>query len=209
MVYGLAAIVSPLNLGHRYLLPIYPLLVLVGIDGLGRLLNQRPIVLGALVGGLVAWQAISAIVIAPHALSYFNSFCGGPAQGHHYLVDSNLDWGQDLPALRDELARIGGRRVMLAYFGRSDPLVYGVQIQPWSDPETALAKGCHHVAVSATLLHGLYSLTDPFAALRRIPSTARAGFSIFIYDLRDPAVQEAWRRVRQLLPSGGTRTKEL
>jgi hypothetical protein len=33
-------------------------------------------------------------------MSYFNEAVGGPENGHAYLVDSNIDWGQDLFFLR-------------------------------------------------------------------------------------------------------------
>jgi hypothetical protein len=31
----------------------------------------------------------------PHYLAYFNEIIGGPRNGYKYLIDSNLDWGQD------------------------------------------------------------------------------------------------------------------
>lgn len=33
-------------------------------------------------------------------MSYFNEAAGGPLQGHKWLVDSNIDWGQDLLMLK-------------------------------------------------------------------------------------------------------------
>ena len=41
------------------------------------------------------WQTV-----APHYLAYFNELAGGPANGFKELVDSNLDWGQDLKNLK-------------------------------------------------------------------------------------------------------------
>lgn len=38
--------------------------------------------------------------VYPHYLAYFNELAGGPRNGYQSLVDSNLDWGQDLKELR-------------------------------------------------------------------------------------------------------------
>jgi hypothetical protein len=45
--------------------------------------------------------------------------------------DSNVDWGQGLIALREELARRGIRRVHLAYHGTAEPSVYGIDYIPY------------------------------------------------------------------------------
>ncbi len=34
--------------------------------------------------------------IYPHSMSCFNELAGGPQNGDKYLLDSNLDWGQDV-----------------------------------------------------------------------------------------------------------------
>ena len=52
----------------------------------------------------------------PDHLSYFNALAGDHPE--HILVDSNLDWGQDLYRLRDTIAARGIRdTVRVAYFG--------------------------------------------------------------------------------------------
>jgi hypothetical protein len=53
---------------------------------------------------------------------------GGPAHGSEHLVDSNLDWGQDLVGLKRWLAKHApGERVGLAYFGQINPLIFEAQ----------------------------------------------------------------------------------
>ena len=45
---------------------------------------------------LVCWYVFSSVGVAPYFHSYFNELAGGPMGGHRYLLDSNLDWGEDL-----------------------------------------------------------------------------------------------------------------
>ena len=84
----------------------------------------------AVVGVLVAWHAAAALWIAPHYLAYFNPVGGGPDNGWHHLVDSSLDWGQDLPGLKRWLDRQQTKSpVFLSYFGTGDPAYYHIDAQ--------------------------------------------------------------------------------
>jgi hypothetical protein len=73
------------------------------------------------------------------------------------LVDSNLDWGQALPELRDWQRRNGVETVQLAYFGRIDPSIYGVR---WRTLQSKPVRGA--VAISATCAVG-----RPYAVLMK------------------------------------------
>jgi hypothetical protein len=108
------------------------------------------------------------------------------------LVDSNLDWGQDLKGLKGYMDRHGIEKVKLAYFGWSDPAYYGIDYEllpsysvagrpscEKETPETLELKGT--MAVSATLLQGLYCPGDTFRMLRGLKPTANIGYSIYIY----------------------------
>ena len=70
---------------------------------------------------LLAWHAAESLAIRPDYLAWLNELAGGPSQGYKHLADSSLDWGQDLPALKDWLDREGLQRgdgVYLSYFVR-------------------------------------------------------------------------------------------
>lgn len=83
--------------------------------------------------GLTIFATISSLRVFPHQLSYFNEFVGGPTNGHRHLIDSNLDWGQDLLFLRDWFDRRGDvGRVRLAYFNLIDPSPCGID---WERPK--------------------------------------------------------------------------
>jgi hypothetical protein len=120
----LTALTSNLNIGHRHILAVYPVLF-VAAGGLavsgGRWL--------ALPLALFALQAVESFAIRPHYLAFFNPLGGGPEKAYRLVVDSSLDWGQDLPALREWLAgnRRPGEPFYLSYFGSAWPPHYGVR----------------------------------------------------------------------------------
>ena len=166
-VYWTAAMSSSLNLGERHLLPAYPaMFILAGGAGYRPAHRHRAIVLSVVL--LLALLAVESVRIWPSYLAYFSGLAGGPAQGYRHLVDSSLDWGQDLPALRQwlERRRREGLRssVYLSYFGSGDPAHYGMDVrqifsyQDWraEPPLYDLAGGIY--CISATMLQSVYTL---------------------------------------------------
>jgi len=147
---------------------------------------------------LFGCQVVSAAAIMPDYLSYFPSYVGGPAQGYRYLVDSSLDWGQDLPALRTTLEQRHYTKVLFAYFGTASPAAYGLRAAPWRTATDAEVAACDWVAISATELQGVYGSRAQFSPFRSLAPTARAGYTIFLYDLSDPAVRSALREARAI-----------
>lgn len=113
-----------LNLGIRYLLPVYPLLLLVMGAAWRLLADAWQARLTWLAAGM---HAAMLPLMHPEYLGYFNLASGGPAAGHRWLIDSNLDWGQDLyrlaPAVRSLEA---DQPVWLLYFGHVPPEMYGI-----------------------------------------------------------------------------------
>jgi hypothetical protein len=185
------------DIGLRYLLPVYPFLCLLA----GRALPCP----GAawrkyLLVGLCAWYAVGTLRIHPHHLSYFNELVGGPTNGYHYLVDSNLDWGQDLKGLKQYMDRQGIERIKLSYFGTVDPALYGLQydwlpsfVLPVPPGIQAAMPATGLIAISATNLVGVYlggygHGTELFAYLRRYAPIARIGYSIFVYRIPEQTV---------------------
>jgi hypothetical protein len=130
----------------------------------------------------VALAAVETLSVYPHFTAFFNRAAGGAENGPRYLLDSNLDWGQDLKNLKDYMQRQGVARVCLEYFGTADARYYGIEHSPIADPERQ-AQSCV-LAVSATPLYGLYEKPGKFAWLRRPLPAARVGYSIYVYDLR-------------------------
>lgn len=99
------------NIGVRYVLPVYPVMVLLAGFGLSRMLPDsfRPWRRNGLRVLLIAffplWILREATLIYPHYESYFNQLAGGPYHGWKYLADSNVEWDQDAYIIRDWAAR--------------------------------------------------------------------------------------------------------
>jgi hypothetical protein len=90
---------TSLNIGVRYMLPLYPLLALTAGIGTVWLWSHRRA--AAIV--LLLWTAISSAAAHPDYLAYFNEL--GGMHPERILVDSDLDWGQDMARLAAELQR--------------------------------------------------------------------------------------------------------
>lgn len=175
-VYVPMCMASTIDTGLRHLLPAYPFLFALVGAAMSRM-RGRP-----WLAALTCVAALETIAVYPHFTAFFNWPCGGPAQGPKYLVDSSLDWGQDLKHLKSYMDDRGISKVCLCYFGTVDPGYYGIRYEPLGSPEEA-SRSCV-LAVSATCLQGVYVPKNEFAWLRSQRPTARVGYSIYVYDLR-------------------------
>jgi hypothetical protein len=168
------ASLNKLQLGLRYILPVYPLIIIFCSR---FILSVRVYWQRLLITTLAIWLVMANIAIWPHYLSYFNEFIGGPDNGWKYLRDSNIDWGQDLPALSRYLRNNGISEVYLKYFGTDSPEYYGIQYRQLGKEDVSCPQKKVY-AISAHYLEGVdWTVT--------VSPTAKAGYSIFIYDFRD------------------------
>ena len=240
VIYWAFALTTQINIGHRHLLPLYaPMLILAG--GAAALLRGASRAGRVLVIVLIGWFTVESLWIRPNYLAYFNAIAGGPANGYRHLVDSNVDVGQDLIALRkwleaDTAARGKPEPVFLSFFGPADPTAHGLQAVrfgdigfdahdrrlpalvhgglfcisvtlfqglytqasgPWTDEYETIYQGLLRLASARKLTyvqaHGLEDLQ--FARLRHYLAhrdpTARVGYSILVFRLRDDEVNFA------------------
>ena len=95
LIFTLVSSQTGFNHHMRYVLPAYPFLFIIA---------ARTVTLGRFWKwfsyACMTWQAASVLWFAPHWMSYFNEAAGGPLNGHKWLVDSNIDWGQDILGLK-------------------------------------------------------------------------------------------------------------
>lgn len=136
------------NVGIRYVLPALPLLHVLAAAALSFRWRIVPWTLTLL--AVAAGVAASAAPLA--SFNGIERLLGGKRA---VLVDSNLDWGQALPDLREWEERNGLKVVQLAYFGRVDPAIYGVR---WRSLPSTPTRG--PVAISAT-----FAVGRPYAVL--------------------------------------------
>jgi hypothetical protein len=190
LLYLALTFTRSINIGHRHLLPIYPFLFVAAGQAAGLLARSR--VAGAVVLGLLcAWYALGTLRIHPHYLAYFNEIAGGPQSGYRLLVDSNLDWGQDLKGLKAYMDAQGIPRLKLSYFGSADPAYYGIDadllpgyMAPHPAHVTREVKRGDLVAVSATNLQGVYLDPEDRPLMERFRAEKplhEVGYSILIY----------------------------
>ncbi len=133
-VYWAFSLASKLNIGHRHILPTYPVLYIVagavGWSVARAWVRSRStgVFMATLALALVGWHASIAGTIYPHYLAYFSPLAGGPQEGYKHLVDSSLDWGQDLSGLKTwlESNRRPAEPLYLSYFGTGNPQREGI-----------------------------------------------------------------------------------
>jgi hypothetical protein len=129
------------------------------------------------VAALLLLSVASGITAYPNFLTYFNPLMGGTAAADRWLVDSNLDWGQDLPSLARALERRHIGAVRLAYFGAGRPEHWRIQRL---DPSQ---RGAGWFAISRTLLSGMWPPGDPYGWLRALRPVELVGGSIALFDV--------------------------
>jgi len=183
LVFAVASL-GALQLGERYILPMYPYLMMLCASALAPLSRtHRGRVLLGLLAVLHAGPALAAA--RGGYLAYFNVLARG---GEPPLLDSNLDWGQDLPRLAAWMRLNRVARVQLGYHGADDPGRFGIahddlpsqQLHPRHSPDGRLSGT---VVVSPNLLFGLLPrLRETYEPLRARPPDARAGV-FYVYFL--------------------------
>jgi hypothetical protein len=189
-----AAMTSGLNIGYRHILPVLPFFF-VFISTSWIFFGRWPISRILLLLGL-GWYVISGIRQQPNYLAYFNELAGGTGNGFNYLGDSNLDWGQDINLLADE---IRGRQGpwYVSYAGIGDPAYYDIPdevlIDLEADNESFFranpAPGSY--AISANNLQGNIPDADFFDWFRRKEPIENLGGSILVYEISKMA-EGAW-----------------
>jgi hypothetical protein len=207
-----ASMPANINIGLRHVLPLFPLLAIsagLGVVALwgassassvsnasgassassGRSASgggRRVVAARALVGAALVWELVTTTETHPDYLAYFNAIAVD--RPDRIVVDSDLDWGQDLLRLRDVLGELHVDSIALAYFGtanperlglpRPRPLRYEERPSGWVAASEAELKGIDNVGVNL----GYRWLDDvrPFV---------RVGKSIRLYYFPPPAAR--------------------
>jgi hypothetical protein len=134
LIYTAVTFPARFNVGIRHYLPAYPFWFLL----VGWLWTERFRLTNRFMRGLIlvllACVPPSVAFVHPYELAYFSEAVGGSRQGHKYLLDSNLDWGQDLLRLGAFQRQHPSVSLALDYLGTGDPASYGVRAVAFPTP---------------------------------------------------------------------------
>jgi hypothetical protein len=171
---------TSLNIGVRYMMPLFPVMALAAAGGVLWLWSRRRE--AAVI--LLAWITVSAAMAHPDYIAYFNELAGSHPE--RILVDSDLDWGQDMKRLSDELHRRGVSYLHMACMYTGDDRRLNLPNWDGLEPYQPVTGW---VAVSQTMLHNYGWMVArqqgrkdlAFAWLDRYQPVARVGRSILLY----------------------------
>lgn len=171
------------NNGLRQVLSIYPLLAIVAGYGAYKLIfiniNFKIIGIG-FVTALCSWQLISSFNAHPDYLAYFNIL----ARNHpeEIVVDSDLDWGQDLKRLALTLENRGINEFKIQYNGSR-----GINLDQFNLPRRQQLKpyqretGWIAISIFKLKLGNGKAPYDQFSWLREYQPIEKVGKSIWLY----------------------------
>lgn len=188
--YLLVAMNGNMNLGIRHLLPVLPMLLSAGSAVAVHLVRR----FGAPLLAVVVLAAVATAAESLAARGNYIAFFNLPARHHgphHLLTDSNLDWGQHLPALVDWQRRHPDVPLAVSYFGTATPEAYGLRYTPlkgtafsWKPPQVQPPVPAV-VAISATWLQEVYmtpSARGAYSLFRHLRPREVLKDAIFLYD---------------------------
>lgn len=121
----LFSLTSRINIGVRHILPVYiGFSVVVGAAATRLVQRARNFRLAAyMFGGLVLWMVLGSALSHPDYLPYFNALAGNRPE--QVLIDSDLDWSQDMKRTAKRLKALGAAEVAYSPFSLSDPVAQG------------------------------------------------------------------------------------
>ena len=184
-IYWAVSIHSTLNIGVRHLLPVFPFMIILVS---GQVIKfWKFFAFRFSLFALIAWYILENLLVFPYYLTYFNQLVGGSANGHRYVVDSNLDWGQDLKRFADWTKQNNIKKIELDYFGWADQAYYLGDKFVWLTSDKYKSEGdfiAHNpsdgwIAVSATFL--MNESKAKYAWLYAHQPVTVIGNSIFVY----------------------------
>jgi 4-amino-4-deoxy-L-arabinose transferase-like glycosyltransferase len=180
--YVIAVTAGAAQIGVRYLLPVFPLLFVWG----SRIaVDLRRKAAGIVVlTGLLGWQIYAAITAFPNYIPYFNEMVGGPAQGIHYLDDSNIDWGQSMKQVATYIREQKLQHVEVLPFSPFDnPYYYGGPAPKRNDIDTYRMLISGNVQPGNYIISGHHLIRMMYIRPEWHPSRAidRIGNALWVY----------------------------
>ncbi len=176
---------SAYQTGLRNIFPIIPLLAIYsgrvlsdhfhGTDKVASRHRRARIFAAAIPVSL----GLVSICVHPHYLSYYNALVGGPNRGiWAAMASADLDWGQGLAGLRDEMERLGIEEVFLASPSTTHPSIYGIAARRVSFDDFRRPE---------SLEQGIYAISTNYVRrfdwLKKKEPLARVGNVLWLYQI--------------------------
>jgi hypothetical protein len=189
-LYLVVAMHSHLNIGIRHVLPVFPFLLIAG----GALLDQLLVAHGrralhvAVVVATLGWATVEAVHAFPDYIPYMNQLATGHPRWW-YLSDSNVEFGDDLPALAEYLHRHGQHSVYGALSAGWALSLYGIQYHEiWWRPGSGKQEPRRYVAIGASFLNGSTSDPPPDERGNPVPEDVRINYYSNYRDRKPEAI---------------------
>ena len=135
-----------------------------------------------LVSALLFWQIVSTSIAHPNYLAYFNELAGNKPE--QFLVDSNLDWGQDLKRLADILHDREINEITIKYFGSADLSRHGLptirKLVPYE-----FTTGWIAISITNLKTGNYFSPYDHYSWLEQFEPIESVGKSMKLYHILD------------------------
>ena len=210
VIYWSASLLGNLNIGLRHILPTFPFMYILLAGILRKWMRNNTLLKNLsiwqqmkhfivnlfktwlksiVVIVLLLWYMMSSLSIFPHSLAYFNEFAGGSVNGRNLVVDSNLDWGQNLYALQDYVGKNNIEKIKVDYFGTASAAYYLGDAYEQFNPFDEKQEKNGWLAVSVTHLKNgqgkpvrfFPNQTGYYDWLEQYEPVAILNYSIFVY----------------------------
>ena len=173
----------------RHILPVYLGFSATAAIGAAWLYRNAATARWALwiFGALLISQAVASLISHPDYIPYTNLLAGNSPE--NILVDSDLDWGQDIHRLGKRLRELGAQEVAfnplcLGYLEEFDGFPKVTLMQP-----TRPSQGWNAASLTV-MLAGRLGLGDQFPKARLwtegVPPTERVGKGIYLWYVANP-----------------------
>jgi 4-amino-4-deoxy-L-arabinose transferase-like glycosyltransferase len=187
--FFLISVFGNLNIGIRHIFPVYPAVYMfIGVmmaHALTHATQKNKARLQKILIVVFIYLVIEAVRIYPYYLAYFNNFIGSPNNAYKYLIDSNLDWGQDLKRLDVYMEKHNIEKIHINYFGGGSVEHQLGEKAEYFNPNEASELPRGWIALSATPyqteFNGIKTNPEILQELRKREPDAQIGHSILLY----------------------------
>ena len=184
------SLTSHINIGVRHILPVYLGFSITAAIGAVWLYRQSSTARWApwILGALLVWHAATSLLSHPDYIPYTNLLAGDYPE--RILVDSDLDWGQDMIRLGKRLRELGARQVAF------NPLVMSYLEEAHGFPPITLMQPTRpspgwNAASLTVMLSGRLGMYDQFPNVKLwtegVKPTERVGKGVYLWYIPDPA----------------------